>query len=68
MWFDSSVQSQSRAGIEIAGIAYPRETFSALGGFLAREIAESIVLGFGVAAVVVVEGWIVSLVFDSQDV
>jgi hypothetical protein len=67
MWFDSIVQLQSRAGIEITGIAYPRETLSALRGFLAREIAESIVLGFGVAAVVVVEGWIVSLVFDSQD-
>lgn len=36
---------------------YPLETLAPLRGFLAREIAQAIVLGLGVAALVVVEGW-----------
>lgn len=36
---------------------YPLKTLPALRGFLAREIAQPIVLCLGVAALVVVEGW-----------
>lgn len=36
--------------------AYPAETISPPGGFLAREVAQPIVLGLGVTALVVVEG------------
>jgi hypothetical protein len=35
---------------------YPLETGTALRGFLAGQIAESVVLSLGVAALVVVEG------------
>lgn len=38
------------------GVAYPSKTLSALGGFLAGEVAEPIVLRLGVAAILVVEG------------
>lgn len=37
-------------------VAYPVKALASLGGFLARKIAEAIVLGLGVTALVVVEG------------
>lgn len=36
---------------------YPVKAIATLVGFLACEIAKTIVLGFGVTALVVVEGW-----------
>lgn len=51
-------KGQREDGSEGSGgcLTYPVKALASLGGLLAREIAEAIVLGLGVTALVVVEG------------